>query len=95
MGSTDPRSDETKPSAPTSDIERALAVTPRKGCLGRIVAAGTVVLGGLYLLNPSFGLFELIPDTTPLIGNLDEAAATALLIFGLRYLGAGLFSRGR
>ena len=44
-----------------------------------------VVLGTIYLLNPTAGLVELIPDALPGIGNLDEAGAAALLIFGLRY----------
>ena len=34
----------------------------------------------LYLINPGAGIVEVIPDNFPLIGNLDEAAATVLLI---------------
>lgn len=41
----------------------------------------------LYLLNPTAGIFELIPDNIPLIGNLDEAAAVTLLLMCLRYFG--------
>lgn len=41
----------------------------------------------IYLLNPTAGFFELIPDNIPLIGNLDEAAAVALLLMCLRYFG--------
>ncbi len=37
-----------------------------------------LMVGGLYLLNPTAGLFELIPDNLPVIGNLDEVAAMAL-----------------
>lgn len=44
----------------------------------------SVVLGGLlgviYLLNPGAGVIELIPDNIPVVGNLDEAAATVLII---------------
>ena len=43
-----------------------------------------------YLLNPTAGLFELIPDNIPLIGNLDEAAACALILAVLRYFGFDL-----
>ncbi len=32
----------------------------------------------VYLLNPTAGLFELIPDVLPGVGNLDEAAAVGL-----------------
>jgi uncharacterized membrane protein YkvA (DUF1232 family) len=41
----------------------------------------------IYLLNPTAGIFELIPDNIPLIGNLDEAAAVTLLLMCLRYFG--------
>ncbi len=49
-------------------------------------------LAVLYLMNPTLGMFELIPDNFPVIGNLDEAAATSLLIVCLRYFGIDLFS---
>ena len=34
----------------------------------------------IYLLNPDAGLVELIPDNFPIVGNLDEAGATLLLV---------------
>ncbi len=34
----------------------------------------------VYLLNFDMGLFELIPDNLPVIGNLDEVGATLLLL---------------
>ena len=43
-----------------------------------------------YLLNPTAGFIELIPDNIPIIGNLDEAAAVALLLMCLRYFGYNL-----
>jgi hypothetical protein len=45
------------------------------------------ILAGLYLLNPGFGVFELIPDNVPFIGNLDEATATFLLLSALAHFG--------
>jgi len=39
--------------------------------------------GFIYLLNPGMGVFELIPDNIPFIGNLDEGAATILIWYGL------------
>lgn len=54
---------------------------------------GAIVLGGLslvYLLNPGFGFLELIPDNIPVIGNLDEVAATVLLLNCLAYFGLDL-----
>ena len=42
---------------------------------------------GLYLIYPSLGVFELIPDAIPVVGSLDEAAATAGLLYSLNGLG--------
>jgi hypothetical protein len=41
------------------------------------------VFGLIYVLNPTMGLFEFIPDNLPLIGNLDEGVAFMLVWFGL------------
>lgn len=41
------------------------------------------VIGFIYILNPTLGIFELIPDNLPLIGNLDEGVAFILMWFGL------------
>jgi uncharacterized membrane protein YkvA (DUF1232 family) len=46
--------------------------------------AGSLLLGlvgAVYLLNPTAGVLELIPDNLPLVGNLDEAAAAFLVIW--------------
>ncbi|MBI1256304.1 MAG: DUF1232 domain-containing protein [Chloroflexi bacterium] len=53
-----------------------------------VIALG--VLAALYLLNPTFGVFELIPDAIPVIGNLDEAGATLILLNVFRYYGFDL-----
>jgi uncharacterized membrane protein YkvA (DUF1232 family) len=58
-------------------------------CLGLLSVA--------YILNPTAGFFELIPDNLPFIGNLDEAAAVTLLLMCMRYFGIdlpNLFRRG-
>jgi len=55
------------------------------------------LLSVFYILNPTAGLFEIIPDNLPFIGNLDEAAAVALLLMCLKYFGIDLpniFRRG-
>lgn len=41
------------------------------------------ILGGVYILNPTFGLFELIPDVLPVIGNIDESLAIMLVLAGI------------
>ncbi len=51
-----------------------------------------------YLINPGAGIFEIIPDNLPFIGNLDEVGATALLLGCLRYFGIdpiSIFQRRR
>lgn len=48
------------------------------------------VLALIYIFNPGAGLFELIPDNLPLVGNLDEAAAVAIVLMCLRYFGVDL-----
>ena len=48
------------------------------------------IVSALYLLNFTAGFVEFIPDNIPIFGNLDEAAATALLINCLAYFGVDL-----
>lgn len=45
-----------------------------------------ILLGIAYIFNPTAGIFELIPDNIPVIGNLDEAGATALVIASIQQL---------
>ena len=40
-------------------------------------------LGLVYVINPTMGIFEFIPDNLPLIGNLDEGVAFLLIWFGV------------
>lgn len=55
-----------------------------------LVVLGSGIVSALYLLNVGFGIVEFIPDNTPIFGNLDEAAATALLINCLAYFGVDI-----
>ena len=48
------------------------------------------IIGLVYLINPGAGIFEAIPDNLPYIGNLDEAAACALVLAVFRYFGVDL-----
>lgn len=45
-----------------------------------------LAVSALYLLNPGFGVFELLPDNLPGFGNLDEGGAALLFIACLRRL---------
>ena len=47
-------------------------------------------LSFIYLLNPTAGFFEFIPDALPVVGNLDEATATAILLASLAHFGVDL-----
>jgi hypothetical protein len=46
----------------------------------------------VYLINPGEGFLEIIPDNFPIIGNLDEAAACAIILASFRYFGIDLTS---
>jgi hypothetical protein len=48
------------------------------------------VLAFIYLINPTAGVFEFIPDVIPVIGNIDEGTASLILISVLRYYGLDL-----
>ena len=53
----------------------------------KILVALAGVLSFIYLLNPTWGILEILPDNLPLIGNIDEATATMVLLAALRYFG--------
>jgi len=62
--------------------------TPALG-MRRFRAGVIAFLCVIYLLNLTGGWVE-IPDCLPIIGNLDEAAATVMLLRCLRELGVGV-----
>ena len=55
-----------------------------------VLVVGLLAL--VYLANPTAGIIELIPDNIPLIGNLDEVGATAILFACLAYFGIDVTS---
>ena len=61
----------------------------KRGPLGIVLALLGALLSLVYLLNFSMGLLEL-PDNLPLVGNIDEFLAAAVLLASLRYLGVDL-----
>ena len=66
--------------------------------LNHLLVAVAGLLSLIYLLNPGAGVIDLIPDNLPILGNLDEAAAAALLISCLAYFGldiTALFRKAR
>ena len=57
---------------------------------------GNVILGVLcliYLINPTAGVLELIPDNLPIVGNLDEVGAVMGMMMVLNNLGWITFQR--
>ena len=54
--------------------------------LTKVGAVAAIAIGILYLLNPTAGIFELLPDVMPIVGNLDEAGATVLVVWGIQAL---------
>ena len=73
------------------DIPSLEDITPpasRSG-LAKTLAWTTLILGGVYLLNPTLGI-DLLPDNLPIVGNLDEAAIVFLMLGAIRYLGINL-----
>ncbi len=47
--------------------------------MGKLVLCWIGLAGAvLYVLNPTAGIFEFLPDNLPVVGNLDEAAAVGL-----------------
>lgn len=47
----------------------------------------------LYLLNPTAGIFEFIPDNIPVLGNFDEAVAVTMLLAALKHFGIDLVEK--
>jgi uncharacterized membrane protein YkvA (DUF1232 family) len=49
-----------------------------------------IIVGIIYIINPTAGVIEIIPDNIPFIGNLDEAGAVLLVLRCLRIFGIDL-----
>lgn len=45
-----------------------------------------------YLLNFTFGIVEILPDTLPFIGNIDEVLVTGVLVSVLEYFNINITS---
>jgi hypothetical protein len=73
--------------SPLGDRGQSDPKKTRGGWVKAIFVAIVGILSTIYLVNPTLGVFELIPDNLPIIGNLDEGAATALLLSSLAYFG--------
>jgi len=43
------------------------------------------LLSFIYLLNPTAGIFEFLPDNLPIIGNIDEGLAAFVIYSSVEY----------
>ena len=59
----------------------------------KIGAAFGLILGVIYILNPTAGIIEIIPDNIPYIGNLDEAGAVLLILMCLKEFNINIFAK--
>lgn len=51
-----------------------------------LTAIALGLLSIVYLINPTAGIFELLPDTIPFVGNIDEGLAAYVLFSCIEYL---------
>ncbi len=72
-----------KPEAPLSKFSRKIGEPLSKHGWPVWLVYLFSLLGLVYILNPTAGIFEFIPDNIPLIGNIDEAVAFYLIMAGM------------
>lgn len=79
-----------------NSLQSSPPTSPRRGVLVKVSAAMVALVSAVYLSNPGFGVFELLPDNLPGVGNLDEAFFTTAFFASLAALGVNLpFLRSR
>lgn len=63
----------------------------------KTIAVSILAIASLiYLANPTAGIFELLPDNIPFIGNIDEGLASFILYSSFEYFRGkqiGMFGR--
>jgi uncharacterized membrane protein YkvA (DUF1232 family) len=70
--------------------EQPPVLPPEQPLWAKIIAWATIAAGSAYMINPTAGIFELLPDNLPVVGNLDEAAVVFIMFAAMRYLGLRL-----
>lgn len=70
-------------------MNEMLKVETKSNPFYKLLAIVLSILSIIYILNPTAGVIEILPDNIPFIGNLDEAGATAILIKCIYYLRNG------
>jgi uncharacterized membrane protein YkvA (DUF1232 family) len=72
------------------DAEQPQILPPERPIWAKIVAWATIAAGTVYMINPTAGFVEMLPDNLPIVGNLDEAAVVFIMFSAMRYLGMRL-----
>ncbi|MBN2790796.1 MAG: DUF1232 domain-containing protein [Candidatus Delongbacteria bacterium] len=74
------------------DKKRIIVKSSKKprSLFGVFLAIIGILFSLVYIINPTAGIFEILPDNIPFFGNIDEAGVTYFLFMCLRYLGLDL-----
>jgi len=83
MNQTDPENRRPPIKAEIVDENQSRGFDPTSMIMHVVIA----IVCAIYIINPTAGIIEFIPDNLPFIGNLDEATATAGLLYALSGLG--------
>ena len=59
--------------------------------MNRSIVLSLIIICIIYLINPTLGVFELIPDNLPIIGNIDEVFVVGLMLSLINFLRTGEF----
>lgn len=84
MNQADPKNPRPPIKAEIVDESKSDRIDPTSMLMNAVIA----IVCAIYIINPGAGFIEFIPDNLPFIGNLDEATATAGLLYALSGLGA-------
>lgn len=67
-----------------------MEIEPQKKITGKTIGyIAMLIICIIYIINPGSGIIEIIPDVIPIVGNLDEAAVTAIGLEIIRRLREG------
>jgi len=78
----------------SSSVQGEVMPPARSSMVANLVSVIGLLLAGVYLANPGWGVLELLPDNLPGIGNIDEVVATTIFLTCLGRLGINVMPRG-
>lgn len=77
-----------------SNVEPTEQVAAPSSMVGNLISVVGLVLAGIYLANPGWGVIELLPDNILGLGNIDEVVATTIFLGCLSRLGINILPQG-